>query len=679
VYSLRFHPDGKSIICSQGSSTSEEFGVTRLDILSGNVILGLTNVTQRFDLDRNGNLAIDRMLNGYEIWDLDAPVELATLETGTVAGEASGAVFSKTGDVLAVADADKIYLWDVPTGKLKQTLLGHNHHVRSMALSPDGRTLFSSAFVSRFETRDKGPPAGDDVRIWDIQTGAALGGIPINEAYVPAIALSPDGAMLATVFLRFDKNGPQATLSLWDVKTRTLRATLEENRRFEYAFGPFVSAVYRPNGTLVIAAGREISVWDVAGRKLSKRIKLTQGVFLELISLAISPDGKHCAVIVVDVLSTAGIEPELQFWDVDSGVMNRKLPKKSAAVFSPDGKTVVSQGAKSIDFINVETGQARGGVDGYSLLSAPEFAFSPDGLILASAKSIPGRAGNPAGPRLEVKFWDLGPPQLQLIPTFSANILGAQLFSERNSAITYASDVTWCWDLEPLRLRCTIRHQEVSATGRAVSPDASTMATWAAGSADIQIWDMKTGARLAQFRAPQGPIQLITFAPDAKTLSLVNVKKGSSSEVTIWSLNDDRATASFLVPDMSVVRLAFSPDGNILAFIARDGTTIVLRDLKSASQLPPLKSQQVNRTMFLPQLRFTRDSQRVIKENLVQGKVQAREMWDWRAGKVVDEPVPAVDARSNRYELNSAAEGMWLIDHGWKPPNVVSQRRKPGQ
>ena len=90
-------------------------------------------------------------------------------------------------------------LWDVTTRQqIGDPLNGHANWVRSVAFSPDGRTLVSGS-------------SDGTVRLWDVTTRQQIGD-PLNghDDVIRSVAFSPDGKTLVS-------GGADGTARLWDV------------------------------------------------------------------------------------------------------------------------------------------------------------------------------------------------------------------------------------------------------------------------------------------------------------------------------------------------------------------------------------------------------------------------------------------------------------------------------
>src|SRR6185503_14064641 len=74
----------------------------------------------------------------------------------------------------------EIKLWDVQTGALQRTLIGHQGSVYSIAFSPDGSTIVSGS-------------NDDTIKFWNVRTGTLQRTVTQTNDTVYSVAFSPNG------------------------------------------------------------------------------------------------------------------------------------------------------------------------------------------------------------------------------------------------------------------------------------------------------------------------------------------------------------------------------------------------------------------------------------------------------------------------------------------------------
>ena len=156
----------------------------------------------------------------------DGSMRLLDLETGDVRrfrGRHEGAsmylTFSPDASTLVASDdSGEIVVWDVARGAIRERLPGPAGDVWDLAVSSDGRTLYSTAPDAR-------------MRIWDLAGDRRLdtrfdAGPPMNldDQSPKGLALSPDGRTLAVT----QRDG---TVDLVDARTLAVRRRLRVQRR----------------------------------------------------------------------------------------------------------------------------------------------------------------------------------------------------------------------------------------------------------------------------------------------------------------------------------------------------------------------------------------------------------------------------------------------------------------
>jgi WD40 repeat protein/tetratricopeptide (TPR) repeat protein len=204
VGALAFSPDGKYLVAGFGDKTLYVTAVSPYplkvwEVASGRLIRrlnGHTGYCISLDFSRDGALLASGSRDGTaRIWSTETWKAMHTLQnpdrtsyyTQTGRGKVEDVAFSPDGKTLALASHEgNVQLWDVATGKLRETLKGHSSAVEAVVFSPDGRTLASGS--------------GDQtVRLWNVETRRELmqldpGGVELG--YVRSLSFSPDGRHL---------------------------------------------------------------------------------------------------------------------------------------------------------------------------------------------------------------------------------------------------------------------------------------------------------------------------------------------------------------------------------------------------------------------------------------------------------------------------------------------------
>jgi WD40 repeat protein len=323
-----------------------------------------------------------------------------------------------------------VCLWDPVTGELVQTLLcpheneGWPSGLAAVPLPDGGRLLALSFNDDDHET----------VRLWDVATGASVGG-PITGFGLRPVPMA-DGTTLLSIGSglwdpasgrRFGDLGtnrvpaavaavplpdgptllagevPSGGVWLWD--PTTVEPPAEPG---EVGWDGLVAPVTVPDGRTLLATRSDTTVWlwDLRTGEAAGQLHTGDTDVLTTMAVAPLPDGRT-------VLVTGHRSGALQSWDLATGGPVGSLPpgrtsaiRTMVPIASPDGRILMATGSHSgiIRLRDPETCETASGI--FNRPDRPPLTLAcvpmPDGrTLLASSEATPARGGKKA-----VRLWD---------------------------------------------------------------------------------------------------------------------------------------------------------------------------------------------------------------------------------------------------------------------------------
>lgn len=605
VFGINFSPDGHTLAIARGAADSrQQYGRVELwDLQTGKlrrIIKGFDGPVRSVSFTPDGHTLIS------------GSTEFQRTEIATKRGRIGG------------TNSSALKWWDTETGELKHqlTLPGEAIYAIRATPSPDGKQL-----AVRLSSGSSYPPYAFykvEMKLVDAETGDLK--YKLDMGHPGAAAFSPDGKVLAVT------NGDE--VKLWDTQTgkslRKLKDLRGSANALAFTFDGHNIAVASTKYTfdfygyrVTTKASSEVKIFD-ATTGIVKHKLANVGV---VNSLAFSRSGRILlvgGVLPTDAMGTAGI----RVFDFQSGHM-MDLPTGGDFKEAVDSITLSDSGEflafrsgpATVKVVETRTGKVKHSWDADSVGDSVErstsryvvsvsrmlaVAFSTDGTLI-SAESDHG----------EIKSWDHRTGEVkeqvraeQDDPSLVAVAADGKSFAE----ISEGALLLWNANSDAKRTVPLAAIGPVSAL--AISSDGQTIALAAVGEVSLV---GRSGEVTKKLTKVEGVIDRLAFSPDGRSLAGANEGGG----IAIWNVGRGQVEKT-LANVGGVTAMAFGPDGRSLA-VATEDKVIGVWNLANGSEQVHLQKHEatVNALAFSPDGRLLAsggDDRMIVLWELAAGK-----------------------------------------------------------
>lgn len=593
-------PDGKFLVVGRPD------GFARVEVATGDPAGGIGPKSGggyggRIELTPDGTRALTVGYSAAQVWEVASGKRLAEVKRPIPYGDGAAAL-SADGKVLALGGArnfnekDKpitALVWDVEKNAKRAEVTVLQNQTAGVALSPDGKVLATwGTHYDQNTLKEGGDPATDPNRVvqfWDAATGKELARVPAGQYGQARVTFSPDGQTAAV---------SQGTGAIRLIDPRTGA----EKRRVFGRGDQGVRTAFSPDGKTLASAGTDgtVQLFGVADGARGPVVEcpigpLTTGVRQVTFTAA------DRAVAWTAVGQTAVV------WEVPSGKLLSPLAGHVAGVrsvaFAADGKEILSSG--------------------------------DDGLVL----------------RWDATGKELGEVRLRGTSTFGAAArypLGSvQLTADGRTAVGQTTQ-SGIYD--------AVTGRQVAApfgafgfdTRTVLCPDARTLlavpgipfnAKKSPNSLKVGVWDVATGAKVADIEVPAGDVAAAAVSPDRSKLVTVLTTRAAGGgrgefQVAGWELATGKKLGTYTEPGgFNTPFLAMSPD-NATALVTTPGeklAVITLADGKVAREIGEGRVRITAAPVFAP------GGKQVAVAVAPAGGVRSEaavQVYDWASGKL---------------------------------------------
>jgi len=504
IYDMMFSPKGDNVAFG-----SHDGRVRLWDVGSGecrNILIGHTTGVSTIAYSTQGDLLLSKdRYNIVRVWEVESGA------CRRILNQYDYAALSPKGNQIAFIntwDVNGVELWDIETGVCVRKLPRLKGGIYSVAYSPQGDQIVSSA--------------ADTVQLWDVETGECRHTMTGHTGTVQKALFSPKGDYIASA-------SDDKTVRLWNVGSGSSRQISNHHS------SGVMDLKYLSKRNQVASCSKDstIRIWDAETGFYSRTLT---GHSELVYKITYSPQG--------DQLASCGSDKTARLWDVGSGTCLHNLTghteKIGDVTFSPQGHQIASaSNDKTVRLWNVETGECQHVLTGHSD-SVWVVTYSPHGDQAASS----GKDGT-------VRLWNIGTGACDHILTGHSDLIQAIQYSPNGNQIASACDdkTVRLWNVKTGECSHILIGHQGKATRVVYSPRGHQVASAGHNDKTVRLWDTASGECRHTLTGHEHNLHAIAYSPRGDLIASWSDKGearlwDAETGDCCWNLDHDGSTPS---------------------------------------------------------------------------------------------------------------------------------------
>lgn len=470
-------------------------------------------------------------------------------------GHPGAAVFSPDNKVLAVTNGDEVKLWDTETGRSLRKLKDMRGTANALAFGADGRTVAVASTKYSFDLRSYRvkTTAISEVKLFEVATGNVSLKLP-DVGVVNSLAFSPSGRMLLVGGILPVRQSGTAGIRLFDFQTGQV-TDLPTGGDFKEAVD--YVALSRTGELLAFRSGpatvKLIDTRKGAVLHIWDADSVGDAVERSTSRFVLSVSRMMVVAFSEDgtLVSAESDHGEIKSWDQRTGEVKEQVqvPQEDPALIAVagDGKSFAEISEGELLLWSANSDAKRTvQLSGIGPVSA--LTISADGEIIALAAGGEVTLLTPTGEVAKKLEKVEGTITRLAFASDGRSLAGA------NEAGRIA-----IWNVARGRVEKTFAAVG-PITAMAFGPNGEALAV-ATEDKGITVWNSRSGAEQARLKKHEDTINALAFSPDGRFLA----SGGDDRMIVLWEIAAGKSKQTLKGHDQTVTSLAFSPDGELLA------------------------------------------------------------------------------------------------------------------